>query len=243
MKRTMSTHYYCLIGRIGCRGLHHGREHRREPMRRKQPPGFSLTELLIAMVVGLIVLGAVYNLFTVENKQLGTEEVITEMQQNARAAMDILSREVRMAGYNPARTLTRCSGATPTASTTCVGIRVASANTITFTADLNGNGDLAQTSANPNETIVYDRYDSSGIYALGRASNGGAHEPAVEYLDLLSFTYLDAAGAATTDLASIRNIQITVRTIASKRDPSYPNNGGYRTYTLTSRVAPRNLFY
>lgn len=213
---------------------------RRGKLRGDHSRGFSLVELLIAMAVGLIILGAMYGLFTIQNKHLGTQDVVAEMQQNARIAMDIVSREVRMAGYNPSGTLTRCTGTTPTASTTCVGIRTASANTISLTTDLNGNGSLTAGSANPNENIVYDRYLSSGVYALGRTSNG-VKQPVIEYLDLLSFSYLDANGAATTNLANIREIVITIRTIASKMDPAYTANGGYRTYTLTAKVAPRNL--
>ena len=215
---------------------------RRGRIPRDPSRGFSLVELLIAMAVGLIILGAMYGLFTIQSKHLGTQDVVAEMQQNARMAMDMVSREVRMAGYNPSGTLTRCTGTTPTASTTCVGIRTASANSISFTTDLNGNGSLTAGSANPNENIVYDRYLSSGIYSLGRTSNG-VKQPVIEYLDLLSFTYLDASGAATTNLASIREIQITIRTIASKMDPAYTVNGGYRTYTLTAKVAPRNLAF
>jgi len=211
-------------------------------MRRDHSPGFSLVELLIAMAVGLIILGAMYGLFTIQSKQLGTQDVVAEMQQNARIAMDIVTRDVRMAGYNPSGTLTRCTGTTPTASTTCVGIRTAAANTISFTTDLNGNGSLTAGTANPNENIVYDRYLSSGVYALGRTSNG-VKQPVIEYLDLLSFSYLDANGAATTNLANIREVQITIRTIASKMDPAYTANGGYRTYTLTAKAAPRNLAF
>jgi len=201
--------------------------------------GFSLVELLIAMAVGMVILGAMFGLFTIQNKHLGTQDVITEMQQNARMAMDMISREVRMAGYNPTGTLTRCTGTTTTAAA-CVGIKNAAANTISFTADLNGNGALTAGSANPNENIVYDRYLSSGVYALGRTSNG-VKQPVIEYLDLLSFSYLDANGAATTSLADIREIMITIQTKASKMDPAYAANGGYRTYTLTSKVAVRNL--
>jgi type IV pilus assembly protein PilW len=204
--------------------------------------GFSLVELLIAMAVGMVILGAMYGLFTIQSKQLGNQDVITEMQQNARMALDIVTREVRMAGYNPSGTLTRCTGTTPTASTTCVGIRTAAASTISFTTDLNGNGSLASGSANPNENIVFDRYLSAGVYSLGRTSNG-VKQPVIEHLDLLSFSYVDANGAASTNLAEIREIVITIRTIASKKDPAYAANSGFRTYTLTARVAPRNLVF
>ena len=64
--------------------------------------GFTLVELMIAMAIGLVVLGAMYGIFTMHNKTFGTQEQIAEMQQNARATMDMMTREIRMAGYNPA---------------------------------------------------------------------------------------------------------------------------------------------
>ena len=54
--------------------------------------GFTLLELLIAMLVGLVVLGAVYAVFTVQNAQFSSQESQTEMQQNARIAMEMTSR-------------------------------------------------------------------------------------------------------------------------------------------------------
>lgn len=216
-----------------------GDANRRGMAPRGHATGFSLVELLIAMAVGLVILGAMYGLFTIQNKQLSNQDVIAEMQQNARMAMDIISRELRMAGYNPSGILTRCTGTTTTAAT-CVGIKNAGANTISFTVDINGNGSLTAGSANPNENIVYDRYLSSGVYSLGRTSNG-VKQPVIEHLDLLSLSYLDENGNTTTTLQNIREVQITIRTIASKMDPTYPVNGGYRTYALTSKVAVRNL--
>ena len=61
--------------------------------------GFTLIELLISMVVGIIVLGAMVSTFIIQRKSYDVQEQITEMIQNARAAMDIMSREIRMAGY------------------------------------------------------------------------------------------------------------------------------------------------
>lgn len=220
-----------------------GASRRRTLRERGRSSGFSLVELMIALSVGLVVIGTAYTLFFTQNKQLGTQELISEMQQNARAAMDIVSREVRMAGYNRNKTspLPKCTGTTSTAAT-CAGIKNAGANTISFTADLNGNGDLTAGSANPNENIIYDRYSSSGVYALGRTSNGTKH-PLIEHLDFLGFDYFDANGTATTNLANIREVQITIRTVVARPDPSYTVNNGYRTYTLIARVAPRNLAY
>ncbi|MCG6535747.1 MAG: prepilin-type N-terminal cleavage/methylation domain-containing protein, partial [Syntrophales bacterium LBB04] len=42
---------------------------------RRVPRGFTLVELIIAMAVGLIVLGAVYSVFTLQNKHFANQEV------------------------------------------------------------------------------------------------------------------------------------------------------------------------
>jgi type IV pilus assembly protein PilW len=213
---------------------------------RRRPAGFTLIEIMIAMTLGLVVIGGAYMLFDSQNKQLLTQQIVAEMQQNARSAMTIMSREIMMAGYNPssASTLAKCTGITTTTAD-CIGIKSAQTNTISFTADLNGNGNLTADSTNPNENIVYERYQSqtSGVYSLGRTSNGGTRQPVIDHLDLLNFKYLDANDSETTDLDKIREVEITVQTIASKRDPTYPLNGGYRRYKLIAKVTPRNLGY
>jgi type IV pilus assembly protein PilW len=211
--------------------------------------GFTLIELMIAMAVGLIVLAAVSALFTVQSRHLANSETITELHQNARIAMDIMVREISMAGYNrptdPATTpVPRCTDALVAAGTPCVGITNAGTDTISFSADLNGNGSVAAGSTNPNENIVYTVYTSGSVPALGRASNGGSNEPVVEYLENLSFQYLDASGAATAVRENIRKVKITVRVRTARVDPSYtdPTYGGnFRRYTLSSFAIPRNL--
>ena len=63
--------------------------------------GFTLVEVLIAMAIGGILLGAVVSTFVLQSKSYDVQEQMTEMVQTARAAMDMISREVRMAGYDP----------------------------------------------------------------------------------------------------------------------------------------------
>jgi type IV pilus assembly protein PilW len=198
--------------------------------------GFTLMELLIAMAVGLVVLAVVFSVFTIQSKQLNKQDKIAEMQQNARMAMEIMAQDIMMAGYGVS-TLTRCTGTTTATSTPCLGISAANANSISFTSDLNGNVDLTANSTNPNENITYNRYSSSGIYALGRTSNG-SKQPVVENVNSLAFSYLDAAGAVTANLASIRTIQISITTRTARIDP---DSGNYKYFTLTKNVTPRNL--
>lgn len=221
-----------------------GRQDSLPPSRKKQR-GFSLAELMVAMLIGMVLLGTLYNLFTVQSKQLRTQEIAVEMQQNARMAMDMMTREIRLAGFNPTATLSKCAGALPNALTNagCVGIRDASTNYVSFTSDINSNGDLTSGTSNPNENIKYDRYESSGVYALGRTSNGDK-QPVVENIQSLTFSYYqDSADTPAATIGAIRVIKVTIVAKAAKQDPSYPTNGGYRTYTLISRITPRNLAY
>ena len=216
--------------------------------------GFTLVELMIAMAVGLIVLGAVYALFTVQSKHLATQEQLAELHQNARAAMDIMVREISMAGYNqttnPAAipSVPRCTGTTTASNAPCAGITNAAADAIGFVADIDGNGDTtAGGGGNPGENIVYDRYHSGtspeGVYSLGRTSNG-SKQPVIEYLDLLSFSYHEASDNVTANLANIRRVKITIVIRTAKVDPNYTDatyGDHYRRYTLSSFAYPRNL--
>jgi type IV pilus assembly protein PilW len=222
--------------------------------------GFTLVELMISMAVGLIVLAAVYALYTLQSKHLANQELITELHQNARVAMDMMVREISMAGYNqttdPA-TITavpRCTNALVTAGTSCVGITDAGSNTIKFSADLDGNGSITpddpSVGDNADENVAYDTNLSLGINALRRNSKytktGSTYQPVVEYLHSLSFEYYDGATppALTSNLADIRRVKITIVTRTAKEDPSYtdPTYGGhYRYYTLSSFAFPRNL--
>jgi type IV pilus assembly protein PilW len=61
--------------------------------------GFTLVELLIAMTIGLIILAALSSTFLMQRKTYDVQEQIVEMVQTARAAMDMMTREIRMAGY------------------------------------------------------------------------------------------------------------------------------------------------
>ena len=65
---------------------------------RKQA-GFSLTELMIALALGLFVSGAAAYLFISANSAYNTQSNYLAMQENARTAFEVLKREIRGAGY------------------------------------------------------------------------------------------------------------------------------------------------
>jgi len=205
----------------------HGRSRERripeQDSTRRRNPGFTLIEVLISLGIGMVVLAALYAVFTIQSKNFAKQEQIGEMQQIARTAMDSMAREITMAGYDPNQT-------TPANA----GITAASATSLSFTSDLNGDSDTADA----NESVTY-AFDGAN-YRITRNTGGGA-QPFAENIQGLTFTYYDAAGAVTATAADIRRIQISITARTAKPDPAYSANNGYRTYTLTSFVTPRNL--
>jgi prepilin-type N-terminal cleavage/methylation domain-containing protein len=69
----------------------------------KRNQGFTLIEILVVLALGLVVLGAVLNIFIKQNETSKAQQEITYAQQNVRAAMDLMVREIRNAGYDPHR--------------------------------------------------------------------------------------------------------------------------------------------
>ncbi|MFO7582517.1 PilW family protein [Guyparkeria sp.] len=60
--------------------------------------GFTLVELMIAMVLGLVIIGGVISVFLANKQTYRTNEAMSEVQDHARTAFEFLSRDIRMAG-------------------------------------------------------------------------------------------------------------------------------------------------
>ena len=69
------------------------------PMSQYANRGFSLIELMISMLIGLIVLNGVIQIVINSKRSFIDNQEMSQIQENARYAMDILGREVRLAGY------------------------------------------------------------------------------------------------------------------------------------------------
>jgi prepilin-type N-terminal cleavage/methylation domain-containing protein len=64
--------------------------------------GFTLLELMVAMAIGLIVMASIFQVFRTYQKSQTSQQLVVDMLQNGRAAMTLMKREIRMAGYAPA---------------------------------------------------------------------------------------------------------------------------------------------
>jgi type IV pilus assembly protein PilW len=193
-------------------------------MKSKSINGFTLVELLVSMSIGMVLLAAVTTTFMSQTRIYNAQEQVNEMQQSARGALDIITREVKMAGYNP-------NGASflgVTYSTTQLMIQ----------ADLDSSGAVSASST-ANEQITY-AYDSAN-QRITRAVGTGAAQVLAEHITAFTFSYLNSLAVATNVSANIRQVTISITARTAKPDPNFTSNGGYRTYIVSATITPGNL--
>jgi prepilin-type N-terminal cleavage/methylation domain-containing protein len=62
--------------------------------------GITLIELLIALVISGVIVAAIYRMFVSQTRSYTVQDQVAEVQQNVRNAMELLVRDIRMAGFN-----------------------------------------------------------------------------------------------------------------------------------------------
>jgi len=208
--------------------------------------GFTLIELMVALAATSILAACIYATYITQLKSHTTQKQVVEMQQNLRAAMQLIEREVRMAGYDPRRTAN-------------AGVTTMLGNTLTFDMDLTEDGDVTDA----NEQVSYAlATDAAGNQFLGRnASDGNGLQPLAVNIDAFNFVYLDNTATPTTDPLRVRSIQVTiiarsgrvVPVLFNKQTDSRiyrnqqnqiilpPQNDNFRRMIITSEIKCRNL--
>src|SRR6476646_90489 len=72
--------------------------------------GFTLIEVMIAVVLATLVAAAAFTILTTTNKAVKANEQVAGTQQNVRIAMELLSRDIKMAGFgNPGVAIGNCT--------------------------------------------------------------------------------------------------------------------------------------
>ncbi len=61
--------------------------------------GFTLIELMIASLIGVIVMGGIMNLFITTNRSVALSDALSKNQDTGRFAMEFLTKFIRQAGY------------------------------------------------------------------------------------------------------------------------------------------------
>jgi type IV pilus assembly protein PilW len=68
---------------------------------RQRAAGFSLVELMTAMLLSLLLIAATVSVFVSNKRVYGASEGLGRLQENARIAFELMSRDIREAGGNP----------------------------------------------------------------------------------------------------------------------------------------------
>jgi prepilin-type N-terminal cleavage/methylation domain-containing protein len=210
--------------------------------------GITLIELLVVLVISGIVIGGVYRIFISQTRAYTVQDQVAELQQDVRGAMEIMVRDVRMAGFqarsssiaaitnNPIATPLSDNGITvnyqyiPTSG-------VAVTNTVTYalaggilTRTLNG---VAEPLLN---NVANDAANPIFSYGIDADGDGG-----IDGIDEDTGVIPDASfvAAAAVGTAKVLAIRMTLTTNPPPDNPDVVSTVSPRT--LTSVVIPRNL--
>jgi len=189
---------------------------------RARDRGFTLIEMLVTLVVLAIVTLGIFRVFTAANRSYdrGTESI--DGQQNARAALSWMSRELRSAkGFNLIRP-----------------------DEVTILSD--------KSVRNQIRTLRLDRDDRDGdgdtseLLLVRNPDDDGTAGVFVDEIavgiDSLAFLYRDGAGNPTTSRASVQEVEVAVfATGTGMRDRASVPAGGTRQVGMSTRVKCRNL--
>lgn len=110
---------------------------------------FTMVEMLVALLLTAIVMGAIYSVYRVQTRSVKAQENRLEAQEYARAVLDMMVREIRNVGYFP---VVACAAPVNTS-----GIVTASNQTFRFIYDADGTGSCTEN----DEDIEY-RFDATG---------------------------------------------------------------------------------
>ena len=140
----------------------------------KAQRGFTLAETLVALVVGMIMLLAIYSVVNMAQKSTTGIERKVVAQQDARVALEIMALEIRMASYScwadSSIWVDPATGA-PSSSPNARGIQEATANSITIEMDIDDSNVIGDAG---NEIIRYEYLSGETDQRITRKTTGAA---------------------------------------------------------------------
>jgi len=187
-----------------------------------QSVGFTLVEVMVSIAILSILFGTIYRTFDVFTRSYAKENVKAGVQQKTRIGIDLMARDIRLAGLDPLGSANAGFNAANTNSTS-----------IQFTADLNYDGDLDD----PFEDIRYF-LNGNQLQQTADLGTGPVTDTLLDNVIGLTFTYLNEtdtplAEPVATDQIRTVLISLTLQREAGRDEPIS------RTYT--SRIRCRNL--
>jgi len=203
------------------------------PVELKNKYGFTLVELMIAMALSILALGAIYGVFASVQKSSTSNEVNARVMQTIRTCVGIMESDIRMAGLDRF-------------GTAAAGIEVATPTTLRFTADRNmdgviNNADLSNGLKEEDlERITYF-YDAPSNRLRQCLSEGTRDfwETVAENVISFSFQFFDTTNNIIAfpivDTSLIREVAISI----TVQQPA--GIAGELSRTLSKKILCRNL--
>ena len=223
--------------------------------------GFTLVELIVVIGMFSVVMAAIYSIFVRSNRVYISQEEVVAAQQEARSALEILGREIRMAGLiaadNQSGGLDLITGAAYAANPdSAIEIATVDAGnrttTLAFKSDLDddGNTDAVRyiyyhsdhATASRQKTLYRETLTWSG--GLWADPSGVGEQLFLENIQNLTLTYQMADGTTNTAPANLENIRgVVINLVAQTAHAVEPYEGGkfVRTRQLISNIQIRNL--
>ena len=184
--------------------------------------GFTLIEVLMCIAILSVLFGTIYRTFDTFNRSYANENVKAGVQQKSRIGIDLLARDIRLAGLDPLGTSN--AGFNP-ANTSSASIQ--------FTADLNYDGNLDD----PFEDIIY-ALNGNLLQQTTDLGSGPVTATLLDNVTALTFNYLDQADNLLPVPVATDQIRTVIISLTMQR-PAGRDKTVSRTYT--TRVRCRNL--
>jgi len=184
--------------------------------------GFTLIEVLMCIAILSVLFGTIYRTFDTFNRSYANENVKAGVQQKSRIGIDLLARDIRLAGLDPLGTSNAGFNPANTSSTS-----------IQFTADLNYDGNLDD----PFEDIIY-ALNGNLLQQTTDLGSGPVTATLLDNVTALTFNYLDQADNLLPEPVATDQIRTVIISLTMQR-PAGRDKTVSRTYT--TRVRCRNL--
>jgi len=157
------------------------------PARHRRTGGFSTAEVLVGTTLSLLAVGTLYSFFQVQQKTHATASTYSQSQTVTRTAIDLMTRELRMATFDPTIPGALTTSQPPNCPGVKQGLVEATPSKIHFKQDLDGDGLLTGSS----EDMVYDVLGSQ----IRRTDGAALPIPIVDYIPAggLNFRYFDGS--------------------------------------------------
>ncbi|MBW2443077.1 MAG: prepilin-type N-terminal cleavage/methylation domain-containing protein [Deltaproteobacteria bacterium] len=194
--------------------------------------GFTAIELLVSLAILSIALTSIYSMYMSFIRTCTKEGAKIRVQQNVRSGLDMMIRDIRLAGLDPE-------------GTGDFGIVAVTPQRIQFTADLDMDGEVDDADASDGidvpdlEHMAYE-YDGNGTLKMFLYKANGdpeTDEIMAENVTDLTFIYYDSNDDTTSDLDAIRTVDIRMTIEKSA------GRDGQVSRALVKRVKCRNLDY